>query len=117
MPTFSYECGCGNEFDAFQQSWREPNEVCSKCGATAERVLRSTRHIPASVFPYVTSHISGKPLEVKSAKHLEQLCKEHGKVHRPDAAWVTESYEGYDWRSGQQVYKQGSGVGMPNCWV
>ncbi len=116
MPTFSYECSNGHEFDAYQASWREPNPECEVCSASTERVIRSDKHIASSAFPYITTHLNGKPIEVKSAKHLEQLCKEHGKIHRPDAAWVTERYEGYDIHSGQQVYSQGSGAGVPGSW-
>lgn len=115
MPTFSYTCENGHEFDAYQSSWKEPNPVC-ECGGISERVIRSSKHIPSSAFPYTTTHLNGKPIEVKSSKHLEQLCKQYGKVHRPDAAWVTERYEGYDVHSGQQVYTQGSGAGVPGSW-
>jgi putative FmdB family regulatory protein len=117
MPTFSYECPEGHEFDEFAFNWKAPNPACTKCGAATERVVRSNRHIPASVFPYTTTHLNGQAIEVKSSKHLEQLCKKYGKVHRPDAAWAEEHYEGYDLRSQSQSYSRGSGMGLPGCWA
>jgi hypothetical protein len=73
--------------------------------------------VAASVYPYVTTNITGKPIEVTSAAHLESLCREHNVTHRPDAAWLTQEYKGVDWKTGKQIYKEGSGAGLPGSWI
>lgn len=70
----------------------------------------------ASAFPYTTSNITGKPIEVSSESHLKALCAEHGVTHRPDVAWLEKRHLGSD-RQGRPVYKEGNGVGLPGCWV
>jgi hypothetical protein len=77
----------------------------------------SLPHIPASQFPYVTKNFNGKPIEVTSPSHLKALCNSFGVTHRPDVAWTTKRYEGYDWRRGTQKYSEGSGLGLPGCWA
>lgn len=67
-------------------------------------------------FPYTTSHITGKPIEVRSESHLKELCQTHGVTHRPDAAWVEKRIIGTG-RDGKPIYKEGNGVGLPGCWV
>lgn len=82
-----------------------------------EKVLRGRNHIPGNTYPFVTSNISGKPIEVQSAMHLESLCKKFGVTHRPDSAWIEQRYEGIDFRTGEQRYEEGSGRGLPGSWV
>ena len=62
---------------------------CSNCGVV---VFRATFHdgkwlgpccihlrtYTKSTFPFVTPHITGQPVEVKSLRHLRQLEQQHG---------------------------------------
>lgn len=118
MPVYQYECTQGHQFEAYVQKFGEtcPCKVCGN--GEVERIWSITKRDAKSVFPYITTNITpdGSPVEVRSALHLEQLCKENGVVHRPDAAFLTKEYLGYDWRSREQKYKE-SGTGMPGCWV
>lgn len=68
-------------------------------------------HRPGSAFPYTTTHITGKPVEVQSLAHLRQLEKRHGVVQRDDNAWLTRQYKGINYKTGAQIYKEGSGYG------
>ena len=115
MPIYSLACEpCVTEEDVYLPLFTSPNPECSKCGAPRSRVWRSRSSPASSVFPYVTTHLNGQPIEVRSEMHLQELCKAHGVVHRPDAAWVEKSVEatgkGPKWR-------EGNGVGSPGCWV
>lgn len=71
---------------------------CETCGAAMQRDLRveARNHVPASAFPYVTKHINGKPIEVRSAVHLQELCKLHGVRLRDDAEYVDEQLLGVE---------------------
>lgn len=100
-------------------------DVCEKCGHEMEvgdypycphgSVRRSARQ--ASGFPFTTTHFDGKPVEVTSEGHLRELCKIYDVTHRPDVAWVEKRITGYDRNSGKPIYKEGSGAGLPGCWV
>jgi len=93
---------------------------CGVCVTPMERDWGAEQggHIPASGFPFVTKNIhpDGKPIEVRSAAHMAQLCKEFGVEHRPDSAWLEKEFLGYDPKTRKPMYKESSGVGMPNCW-
>lgn len=122
MPVYNFGCAkeCGWGKEAYLPLRESENPACESCGAPSERIWSlGVTHRAASTFPYITTHITadGSPVEVKSAMHLEQLCKENGVTHRPDKAWETQEYQGVDFRTGKQRYKEGNGVGMPGCWV
>lgn len=117
MPIYAYECkGCQKQFDRYVHYTTSLNPEC-ECGSPTEKIWRVTRHMAASAFPFVTTNITGQPIEVTSPRHLDELCKMHGVTNRPDAAWVEKEYLGVDWRTGKQVYKESSGLGMPGCWI
>lgn len=119
MPIFAYQCAEGHQEEGYVPSHLSPLPACSHCGGQTEKIWKITRHVAASVFPYVTTNITpdGSPVEVTSQSHLDQLCKQFGVVHRPDVAWIEEEHQGVDFRTGEQRYKKGNGVGMPGCWV
>lgn len=120
MPVYSFECvECGG-WEGYIPFYSSPNPPCPKCtGEKVERVFKVTKHIAASAFPYTTKNIhpEGREIEVRSSAHLEELCKRYGKTHRPDAAWLTKEYHGWDPFKKKQIYSEGSGLGMPGCWV
>jgi len=75
------------------------------------------RHRPSSGFPYITSNISGKPIEVRSLEHEQALCKEYGVTKRDDQAWLEKEQVGHDWKTGKPIYWEPSGRGMPGSWI
>lgn len=117
MPIYAYECPSGHQFERYVPKFDDPAPECADCGAFgSEKIWKVTRHLGGGTFPFVTTHITGKPVEVTSEAHLQALCKEHGVNPRPDAAWLTKEYVGVDFRTGKQIYKEGSGMGLPGCW-
>lgn len=75
------------------------------------------RHTPGSAFPYITSNITGKPIEVRSIEHERELCQLHGVVKRDDQAWLEKVQVGHDWKKGVPIYYEPSGRGMPGSWI
>jgi predicted nucleic acid-binding Zn ribbon protein len=121
MPTYDFLCEVDKQSlsDVYLATREADNPSCPKCSKPMERILSlGGRHVGASAFPYVTKNIrkDGKPVEVTSEKHLQQLCKENGVTHRPDSAWLTKERLGYDWATKKQIYSEGSGRGLPGCW-
>lgn len=105
-------------------------EKCEKCGREIEiGLFPFCRGNPADhgafrqysgeikSYPFVTKHFNGKPIEVKSASHEKALMREFGVVKRDDVAWIEKTYEGWDPRTKRQVYREGSGMGLPGVWV
>lgn len=120
MPIYGFRCeGCGKtEEHYFSVRDEHPTVVCG-CGKVSERDLmaEARNHIPGSAFPYITTNITGKPIEIRSEAHLQEVCKMNGVVPRPDAAFLEKRYEGLDFRTGKQRYSEGSGRGLPGSWV
>lgn len=121
MPVYDTQCSeCGEIREdlilPFTNSGLPP---CTKCGRETEKLWTTSFSKSAETFPYVTKNIhpDGKPIEVTSASHLKRLCKTFGIVHRPDVAWVEKSYHGVDFKTGEQQYSEGSGLGRPGCWI
>jgi len=68
-------------------------------------------------YPFTTRNFNGQAIEVTSRAHEKALCQQYGVQKRDDVAWVEKEYLGYNWRTKQQEYKEGRGVGLPGCWV
>jgi putative FmdB family regulatory protein len=77
MPTYTYECACGHTFDQVLRMHDYTLEYpCPRCRETARRIYKP---IQISVFtPFVTSDITGEPVEISSRRTENALCKEHG---------------------------------------
>lgn len=119
MPTYSYSCSdCQYEYDAYVGKIGEMHP-CRSCGsAKVEKIWAITRRNGYMVFPYITKHITGSPIEIRDAAHLKQLELEHNVRLRDDAAYaVPNEYLGYNRATKKHEYKEGSGAGMPGCWV
>src|SRR5687767_14890509 len=111
MPIYAYECkACQGQFDRYVNYTTSENPAC-ECGGATEKIWKITKHVAASAFPFTTTNLTGQPIEVTSPGHLEELCKLHGVTNRPDAAFLTKEYAGVDFRTGKQIYKEGSGLG------
>ncbi len=130
MPMYGFRCGSCERTEEHYFSVREaaPTVKCEKCGSLAERdlLVEARTHVPASGYPHFTKHLNGKLIEVKSAAHHAELCKQYGKVLRDDAAFIEEGNEYTptlvkDARTGKWstkiVYHNGTGMGRPGCWV
>lgn len=122
MPVYAFQCtGCAKEWEAFLVSYSSDNPACEDCAVEdapkVERIWAVSKRSGYQIFPYTTSNLTGKPIEIKDAKHLKQLEKKFNVRLRDDAAYNNQEYAGYDRKTGKQVYKEGSGRGMPGQWV
>jgi hypothetical protein len=116
MPTYQLACRnseCEKEWEAYVPLFSSPNPKCS-CGAESDRIWRSSIRKGADTFPYVTTHLTGKPIEITSASHLRSLEKQHGVVNRPDAAWTEKRVVV---ENGRKRYVEGSGMGLKGVWI
>jgi hypothetical protein len=75
------------------------------------------RHIPGSAWPFTTKHLTGKEETFADQASLNRRLKELGLRQRDDAAFTEKRLEGYDWKTDSQKYSEGSGRGLPGCWV
>jgi hypothetical protein len=123
MPTFDWECPKGHQFEAFVHSKADgvdcPVELAEGglCATHAvETIWAITKRGGQGQYPYVTKHITGKPIEITDAAHESRVMKENGVRKRDDAAWLTQEWTGYDMKTKKQNYKE-SGAGMPGCWI
>lgn len=118
MPIYSYSCSEGHEFDQYQPLTTSENPPCH-CGAATEKVWRSRHGRAWGGYPYVTKNIrpDGQPVTVENPGHEAELCKQFGVEKRDDVGWVETEYLGYDPRTDRQVYREGSGRGLPGQWV
>ena len=80
MPIYEYECNnCGvhttimSSYDNFV-----PNHSCKKCrdGTLKNRICAPTLRL--DIEPFVTEHITGNPVEVRSRRHKKHLLRENG---------------------------------------
>ncbi len=118
MPLYQLQCSaCQHSFEKYHHRFSDPNAECEKCGGATERVWNDVQRGATSIFPYTTTHLTGSPIEIKSASHLRQLEKQHGVRLRDDAAFTEKQYKGFNWRTRKQEYSEGSGRGMPGSWV
>ncbi len=108
MPTYDFSCPKEHVFEEMLPKWDSPNPSCKKCGAPTERLWSlGTRRQGEGQFPYTTTHLSGKPIEVTSPAHERALCKQYGVRKRDDAAFVETEHQ-VDSR-GRSFYKDGRG--------
>jgi hypothetical protein len=93
---------------------------CAECGEEGhpwwDHETGYKQYSGETSYPYVTTHITGKPIEVTGPGHERELCRIHGVRKRDDAAWVEKRYLGVDPRTGKQRYSEGSGMGLPGVW-
>jgi len=94
--------------------------VCKECGESGhpwwDHDVGYRQHAGQGSYPYTTSNITGKPIEVTSPGHEKELCKIHKVRKRDDAAWLEKEYKGFNPMTGKQEYSEGSGRGLPGSW-
>ncbi len=78
MPHYSFECDhCDQEYVEFYKASEVPKtSVCPQCERATVRVFRPMQ---ISIFKeYVTPHITGEPMLIRSRKHENDVCKANG---------------------------------------
>jgi len=120
MPTYCFICdSCQppKTQEVFEHIAKKPEAPACECGQVMDRDWGSEHsgYSHKTVFPYVTTHLTGdgKPVEVRDAGHLRDLCKKYGKVQRDDASYVSE--EAYTNEKGRWTLKD-AGRGLPQRW-
>lgn len=113
MPTYSYECrSCGEQWEGIVPYSSSPNPVCT-CGGESEKIWKITPRTGYQIFPYTTTHLTGEEIEIRSASHLKELERKYNVRLRDDKAWEQEEYDGVDFKTGKQKYRQGT---IPGSW-
>ena len=122
MPMYVFACGVCDHTEEHYIPVRDSvlTVACEVCGKPSNRdVTKEHRlHRPANGYPYITTHFNGQPVEVRSGLHEAELCKKFNVRKRDDAAFL-EDYSDvrFDWKTKKTVYRERTGVGMPNCWI
>lgn len=89
---------------------------CPSCTSSTEKIWKITRHLGSVNWPFTTKHLTGKEETFANQAELDRRCKELGIAQRDDAAWIEKEYEGVDFWTGKQKFREGSGAGLPGCW-
>ena len=79
MPLYVRRCNrCRNEFEALAGSDECHLLRCPKCRSRTTAIIAA----PARSWfkPFVTTHITGKPIRIESQAQLKQVCREAGVV-------------------------------------
>lgn len=106
MPMYDFECPQGHRFEQYLSLRGADNPAC-ECGAATERVLGlANTHIPGGHWPFTTTHLSGKPETFGDQASLNRRMKALGVVQRDDSSYVSKTYEGVDYKTGKQRYKE-----------
>ncbi len=81
------------EWEAYVPSFQSPMPECELCNSNlrVDKVWRITPRTGQSVYPYITTHITGKPLEIKSSRHLSQIEKQYKVRLRDDKTYEQEN--------------------------
>lgn len=85
MPNYAYYCPqCGLEWENTHHMQDRLKERCPQCSADAQvdmgRQGRTINVANASMYPFYSKDLNGFPTEVRSARHWNSLCKQHGMV-------------------------------------
>lgn len=99
MPIYQFECR-GEKRHQFEQylplttsDW--PACLAPECAQPVDRIWSITcdgaRNGAYSAYPYTTCHINGKPIEIKSSRHLSQIEKQFKVRLRDDKSYIDEA--------------------------
>jgi len=78
MPHYSFECDdCEQEYIEYYKASEVPKtSVCPKCEGTT---VRTFKPMQISIFhEYVTPHITGEPMLIRSRNHEKDVCQANG---------------------------------------
>lgn len=76
MPMYTYECGCGFQFEDAKSIDDRKTCKCSNCGETARQIIGR----PAGVIPFQLGwfeHIAAEPLYIRNKDELRAACEEN----------------------------------------
>ena len=95
MPLYSYECSAKEipvRYEAYVPRYSSPAPACPECGGSdrVEKIWDITQRSGYSAYPYITTNINGKPIEIKSARHLSQIEKQYNVRCRDDKSYIDE---------------------------
>jgi hypothetical protein len=125
MPLFDYVCENEHHFERFTKK-RSFVPKCPTCGEEGEKVwLPSGRATGegGNEYPKTTKDITGTEITLTDAAHERAVIAEHERKtgekirKRDDAAFLSKEHAGLDWKTGQPIYKEGSGAGLPGSWT
>jgi putative FmdB family regulatory protein len=85
MPYYTFLCqNCERDEDMyFRMADVQQTIRCSECGGDMKRMFYAPQISVRQ--PYVTSHITGDPVEITSAKQEKELCEAHGVTRLMDS--------------------------------
>ena len=93
---------------------------CTECGEEGhpwwDHQVEHSIKSGSDAWPLTTKNIDGVERTFFNDRELQAFCRAKGVTHRPDAAWVDKRVVGTDWRTGEQIYSEGSGRGNPGSW-
>jgi len=78
MPHYSFECDhCEQEYIEYYKASEVPKtSVCPQCEGNT---VRTFKPMQISIFhEYVTPHITGQPIVIRSRNHEKDVCRAHG---------------------------------------
>lgn len=123
-PMFDYVCENDHQFERLVKK-RDFVPKCPTCGEMGEKVWLPSHGTKKGedTYPFVTKDLTGSEIEIRSAAHekevIAQVEAETGEKirKRDDAAFLTKEHKGLDWKTGQPIYEEGSGAGLPGSWT
>ena len=93
---------------------------CTECGEAGhpwwDHGAKGSIKSGSDAWPMTTKNIDGVERTFYNDRELQSFCKAKGVRHRPDSAWVNKRAVGTNWKTGEQIYSEGSGRGMPGSW-
>lgn len=117
MPFYSWACEKCEKGQTIFATMDKCKDAPECCGQMCERDYPAEHrgYVHKTVFPYVTTHLSGdgKPVEVRDAGHLRDLCKKYNKTPRDDKGYINE--ESYTNEKGRWALRD-AGRGLPGRW-
>lgn len=119
MPCYLWICERCDQAETVWGTYAQSADapLCTNHGPMVRDYTAEHRgHIPGGVYPFVTKNLdpSGKPIEVRDANHMKQLCKQFGVRNRDDAGYEEDT--SYVDRNGRWKINDGNGRGMPRSW-
>lgn len=73
MPLYTYICPSNHTTDIVAKAGENPKSIECHCGRYAGRLFKAPQ---VAIFkPYTTTHITGEPIEIRTASQEEAICR------------------------------------------